>query len=329
MESSSDAAIARVLEEEEEAAYVRRRIAELEGRERREKEENEQLRRRAEAWWDGKEEDENDDDDGDGDGDGGGVGELRNGVTSTLGAAVRSACSSVLEGSYEIARRVSDAGIKGVIAVTPRQRLPYAILHQSDEHAGTHTSTSSSEYVSVRHESTDARRRLSALLKTYGLAEVCVRGDGNCQYRALAHQIYGIEHEHAAVRERVVQQLAQDPLRYRPFVVDVVSGAHHDEDGIEHRRRESAQDTCDGGGDDDGECGPDYTTYVAQVATEGTWGDHVTLQAAADAYGLNVSLLTSFESEPLIEILPRERKSTRTVWLSFWAEVHYNAIRVV
>ena len=58
-------------------------------------------------------------------------------------------------------------------------------------------------------------------------------------------------------------------------------------------------------------------------------GDHVTLQAAADAYGLNVSLLTSFESEPLIEILPRERKSTRTVWLSFWAEVHYNAIRVV
>ena len=36
----------------------------------------------------------------------------------------------------------------------------------------------------------------------------------------------------------------------------------------------------------------DYASYVAEMARETTWGDHITLQAAADAYGLGPHIIT-------------------------------------
>ena len=41
----------------------------------------------------------------------------------------------------------------------------------------------------------------------YGLVERTVRGDGNCQFRALADQLYRSEDMHADVRRTVVHQL--------------------------------------------------------------------------------------------------------------------------
>ncbi|KHG29033.1 OTU domain-containing [Gossypium arboreum] len=56
------------------------------------------------------------------------------------------------------------------------------------------------------------------------------------------------------------------------------------------------------------------------------WGDHLTLQAAADWYGVKIFILTSFKDTCYIEILPHYQKSERIIFLSFWAEVHYNSI---
>jgi hypothetical protein len=36
----------------------------------------------------------------------------------------------------------------------------------------------------------------------------------------------------------------------------------------------------------------DYRTYVDKMARDGTWGDHLTLQAAADAYGVRIMVIT-------------------------------------
>ncbi|KAK4403898.1 OVARIAN TUMOR DOMAIN-containing deubiquitinating enzyme 9 [Sesamum angolense] len=58
----------------------------------------------------------------------------------------------------------------------------------------------------------------------------------------------------------------------------------------------------------------------------GEWGDHVTLQAAADWFGVKIFVITSFKDTCYIEILPQNQKSNRTIFLSFWAEVHYNSI---
>ena len=36
----------------------------------------------------------------------------------------------------------------------------------------------------------------------------------------------------------------------------------------------------------------DYRTYVDKMARDGIWGDHLTLQAAADAYGVRINIIT-------------------------------------
>ena len=56
-------------------------------------------------------------------------------------------------------------------------------------------------------------------------------------------------------------------------------------------------------------------------------GDHVTLQAAADAYGVPINILTSYQNSCFVNLTPRpERVSDRALYLSFFAEVHYNSL---
>ena len=42
------------------------------------------------------------------------------------------------------------------------------------------------------------------------------------------------------------------------------------------------------------------------VARLGTWGDHLTLQAAADAFRVKLCLLTSYRDSFVVEVAPRE-----------------------
>nr|XP_024384982.1 uncharacterized protein LOC112286871 isoform X3 [Physcomitrium patens] len=69
-----------------------------------------------------------------------------------------------------------------------------------------------------------------------------------------------------------------------------------------------------------------FTLMPGVFLVNGEWGDHVTLQAAADYYGVKISLVTSFKDRCFIEIMPSTRKSAREIYLSFWAEIHYNSI---
>ncbi|CAA7014750.1 unnamed protein product, partial [Microthlaspi erraticum] len=58
----------------------------------------------------------------------------------------------------------------------------------------------------------------------------------------------------------------------------------------------------------------------------GEWGDHLTLQAAADRFEAKICLVTSFREQSYIEILPHNKNPLREAWLSFWSEVHYNSL---
>jgi len=58
----------------------------------------------------------------------------------------------------------------------------------------------------------------------------------------------------------------------------------------------------------------------------GEWGDHLTLQAAADRFEIKICVVTSFKDTCFIEIVPREKHPSRELWLSFWSEVHYNSL---
>lgn len=135
-----------------------------------------------------------------------------------------------------------------------------------------------------------AHQRLFDRLKLYGLSELKVDGDGNCQFRAFSDQLYRTPAHHKSVRDDIVNQLRSHPELYEGYVP------------------------------------MKYDEYVKKLAKSGEWGDHVTLQAAADFYGVRICLLTSFKDTCFIQILPRYKKSTRVIFLSFWAEVHYNSI---
>ncbi|XP_071707067.1 OVARIAN TUMOR DOMAIN-containing deubiquitinating enzyme 12-like [Rutidosis leptorrhynchoides] len=139
-------------------------------------------------------------------------------------------------------------------------------------------------------EATSDHQRLMDRLQVYDLVELKVSGDGNCQFRSLSDQIYRSTEHHKLVREQVVYQLKLHPELYAAYVPMA------------------------------------YDEYLKKISTVGEWGDHVTLQAAADVFGVKIFVLTSFKDTCYIEILPCAQKSNRIIFLSFWAEVHYNSI---
>lgn len=140
------------------------------------------------------------------------------------------------------------------------------------------------------NDATFDHERLSARLSTYGLAELQIEGDGNCQFRALADQLFRNPDYHKHVRKQVVKQLKHFRKLYEGYVP------------------------------------MKYKDYLKKMKKLGEWGDHVTLQAAADRFGAKISLVTSFRDTCYIEILPKDQNPSREIWLSFWSEVHYNSL---
>ncbi|XP_021289252.1 uncharacterized protein LOC110420309 [Herrania umbratica] len=139
-------------------------------------------------------------------------------------------------------------------------------------------------------EAMSDHERLLNRLQTYGFVELKVQGDGNCQFRALSDQLYHTPDNHKYVRRQVVNQLKSHPETYEGYVP------------------------------------MEYADYLKKMSKSGEWGDHVTLQAAADSYGVRIFVITSFKDTCYIEILPNFQKSKGVIFLSFWAEVHYNSI---
>ncbi|KAL9241836.1 hypothetical protein vseg_015900 [Gypsophila vaccaria] len=133
-------------------------------------------------------------------------------------------------------------------------------------------------------------QRLHQRLQVYGLYEVRVSGDGNCQFRALSDQMFKSPEHHKFVRKEVVKQLKE----YKPFYEGYVPMK--------------------------------YKHYYKKMAKSGEWGDHVTLQAAADRFAAKICLLTSFRDTCFIEIVPQNNAPQRELWLSFWSEIHYNSL---
>jgi hypothetical protein len=136
-----------------------------------------------------------------------------------------------------------------------------------------------------------SRDRLRQRLEFYGVEERSVWSDGNCQFASASDQLFGSPSRHAEVRAAAVAQLRKEPERYSPFVA-----------------------------------GWDFNDYTNSMSRHREWGDNVTLQAIADAYGVHTVLVTSFPQACIIEIQPLKVKSEKVVWLSFWAELHYSSL---
>ncbi|KAL6531020.1 OVARIAN TUMOR DOMAIN-containing deubiquitinating enzyme 10 [Orobanche hederae] len=145
---------------------------------------------------------------------------------------------------------------------------------------------------SRRLDGLNDHERLQDRLEWEGFSDAKIPADGNCQFRSLADQLFKTSDYHKQVRQEIVNQLKSCPQSYKRYVP------------------------------------MDFSVYLKSMSKNGEWGDHVTLQAAADAFRVKIIVITSFRDTSSIEILPKSQKFDRVVYLSFRAEVHYNSIHL-
>ena len=132
------------------------------------------------------------------------------------------------------------------------------------------------------------RRRLDGL----GLRENEVDGDGNCQFRAIADQLYGSPDRYAEVRAKIVEHLRSNVPLYSGFVHDI-----------------------------------QYDAYIENMGLDGNWGDHLTLIAASNVYDLEIRVYTSYDRNWKLVTRPTDDGNIRrAIQLSFYAELHYNSV---
>ena len=61
---------------------------------------------------------------------------------------------------------------------------------------------------------------LQTQLKKRNLTMLDVRGDGNCFFRAIAHQLCYNESHHKQIRQSAVKEVIENPKRYKNFVTE-------------------------------------------------------------------------------------------------------------
>jgi len=127
------------------------------------------------------------------------------------------------------------------------------------------------------------------------VSELEMEDDGNCQFRALAHELYGHQRFHSHVRALVVAYLREHAEQFSIFVGD---------------ERE-------------------WQSYLRNMAQECCWGDELTLSAAADAMGVVIHVVTTEHENWLLhygEQYAVVGASYRELFLTYLSPIHYNVI---
>jgi len=169
---------------------------------------------------------------------------------------------------------------------------------------------STPEELSEEDEKATLKTRLTAL----GLKIEEVDGDGNCQFKAISHQIFGNQHHHQALRMMAVAWLSGHPKEVHfpsLFVLFVVF------DSLKEFIVLKEGETKKQG----------WQQYLSQMAKDGEWGDHFTLQALSATCWLKIIVVSSLRGEKYITALepdhtPEDRPFL-TVCLGHLHERHF------
>lgn len=147
-----------------------------------------------------------------------------------------------------------------------------------------------------------ARERVKHVCKLHGLRLFPVEADGNCQFRALAHEFFGDQNLHVRMREKIVAFLLRHKSRYGNS--EMLEG---------HTMEEYCAKMLRG------------TRDKITGKLRPTWGDFLTLQAACDMEGVPISILNNHPSMPIKTFDPRAQKTNRPIVLAYILSLHYDA----
>eukprot|EP00996_Jenningsia_fusiforme_P004697 NODE_554_length_2109_cov_28.930097_g511_i0.p1 GENE.NODE_554_length_2109_cov_28.930097_g511_i0~~NODE_554_length_2109_cov_28.930097_g511_i0.p1 ORF type:complete len:605 (-),score=72.16 NODE_554_length_2109_cov_28.930097_g511_i0:161-1975(-) len=143
----------------------------------------------------------------------------------------------------------------------------------------------------IQHGLRTLQRRLQAL----GVKEQRMQDDGNCQFRAFSHQIYGHAEKYEQMRKLAVQQLTGNPDMYSMLF-------------------------------DKNE----FAEYLSRIRKDCTWGDEITIKALCDALHVVVYVVLSTSGKWYHRYVPSDAADTclwaRQVFLSYLSPVHYNSL---
>ncbi|XP_078615344.1 uncharacterized protein LOC144884161 [Branchiostoma floridae x Branchiostoma japonicum] len=148
----------------------------------------------------------------------------------------------------------------------------------------------------------DHYTRLAAHVSELGLTfRAAVPGDGNCMFHAVSDQVLRTEGKH--MDHLQLRQQAVDHLRRNP------RNAHGD-----HLSNYIPNQA--------------WEEYLETMSRDGTWGDHVVLQAMADMLGRDVIIVSSVEADNYVTVLhPQSQASPRSsLLLGHYAENHYESL---
>ncbi|EGC32052.1 hypothetical protein DICPUDRAFT_11157, partial [Dictyostelium purpureum] len=144
-------------------------------------------------------------------------------------------------------------------------------------------------------------RRLNQRLELYQLENRrVIPGDGNCQMYALSDQIFGDLEHSLEIRRAIATWLIKNKN------LTLKNGARISQ--FAHTKN--------------------WYKYCIRMARSGTWGDHLTLIAAAEVYKSKITIISSVESDSsfFIEIVPNSIENDRAIILSHHAEEHYGSV---
>jgi len=147
---------------------------------------------------------------------------------------------------------------------------------------------------------------LDERLSLYGLKEkTAIKGDGNCQFSALADQLYNDPSAHAKVRKMVVNWLRENRNYTLPNGTRII-------DYLQTERF------------------PEWKDFGDYMEQDKVWGDHFTLIAASELFQIKIVVVSSIEVEPGIDpftvIIPKQWMKDRVIFLSHLHELHYSSL---
>lgn len=207
--------------------------------------------------------------------------------------------------SDDLSRRISRMG-------TNRREKMIAGIKDSASTSVTSPDVSSSSIAGGPSGGRSAASDLDSRLGTLGLATKVMDGDGNCQFRSMAYNLFGEQKHHAAPRAAAVAHMKK----------------HRDFFGVFF------------------ETAKEFDRYLKDMARNRTWGDELTLRAAVEAYGCEAHVITSEPAnwylvyqpesdapalDPQVAVCPKKVPAPRKgkqIFLSYVSPVHYNAIMV-
>ncbi|KAL1503809.1 hypothetical protein AB1Y20_012277 [Prymnesium parvum] len=72
--------------------------------------------------------------------------------------------------------------------------------------------------------------------------------------------------------------------------------------------------------------GDELMAYVERMGCQRTWGDELTLRAAADCFGCTIHLVTSTESNWYLRYEPQTGTPRKNLFLTYVYPIHYDAV---